>query len=225
MFNWKDVENARFMHKHIAVAGHNQSLKDMIDLGTSVFQARVLAGKSGRGQRVKDAKKSYGGGFTKHHANTLIVLTPISMEQLRAAFIDRNCAHGQYELKTGVFFMSYDGRTEIGLTAKIGVKFLSAPSGNRYLDHLNTPSEPNPTLIDTKVADMAEKAFLAQRIVSHSSTPEAVRLAPAAPTANALLAAKAALRFVKPSEMHHSTSMPTWALSELSGVDVSFLDD
>jgi hypothetical protein len=224
MFDWDHPENLRFMNKHVVVVGNNASLADMIAYGSRVFEGRVRAASSSKSKAVKQLKETYGAGFKRSLANTLLVLTPNAKEQLRAAFNDANCANKQYEIKCGLFFMSYDGRTEIGLTAKLGVKFLAntiAPEG-KHLDHLNTPTEPNPTVIATTVANMADQAFLAQRIVSHSSTPEATHLVPAAPTSGALLAAKSKLKHV---ETRSTGSIPTWALSDYTGVDLSFLDD
>jgi hypothetical protein len=212
------------MNKHVVVVGNNATLGEMIAYGSKVFQNRVKAGKRSKSQETKSLKATYGSGFSANLANTLIVLTPNAKEQLRSSFLAASCANTQYTIACGLFFMSYQGRTEIGLTAKLGVKFLANttdPAG-KHLDHLNTPNEPNPTVIATHVANMADHAFLAQRIVSHSSTPAATRLAPAAPTTGALMAARSRLKHV---ETRATGSIPTWALSEYTGVDLSFLDE
>lgn len=220
MFDWDHPENVRFMNKHVVVVGNNATLGDMIAYGSRVFRARVKAAK----KSGKAEKAMYGAGFKSSMANTLIVLTPNAKEQLKSAFVSASCANKQYTIATGLFFMSYQGQTEIGMTATLGVKFLANTTGaaGKHLDHLNSPSEPNPTVIATRVANMTDQTFLAQRVVSHSSTPEATRLAPPAPTSGALLAAKSRLKHV---ETKATGSVPTWALSEYTGVDLSFLDD
>lgn len=111
---WDDVGTGnRFANKHLHILMGAESIKELVDEGMKIFNARRSV------KTNKAAKAQYGG--TRPPANTLLVLSFTCWKQLEQKIIAANGNSQIYDIPSGAIFVSSFGPTNIGVAAKVNL--------------------------------------------------------------------------------------------------------
>lgn len=210
----------RFANKHLYIIAGSPTLQSLVDDGWRVFNARVQAFILNKNRRTKgtpsaeDLKARYGVGKQPVTKNTLLVLSNGGWLALQAAIIGRGYQSGWYTVKNGVIFDMTDSGYDIGLVAKLQLGVRPCTGGYEVW-HLEDVEVGVPVQPSTVAAKSQTKV----REVPGSNGVLGLQFSP---TAGELALAKAGLKKVV---MPTTGGVPTWALGDITGVDLSFLDD
>jgi hypothetical protein len=204
----------RFANKHLHIIPGAPTLQNMVDEGYRVFDARVEAYRlrSNRSARARGLKATY--GKTDISNNTLVVLSNAGLQSLAAAIAGNGHRSGWYTTRNGVIFTMDDQAYSVNLVADLDLHVRPCTGGHE-VHHLNgarVQCRLRPSTAEAKSQTKLREVQGSQGTLGLHFTP----------STSELVLAQASLKKVgAPVVM----GVPTWALGDVTGVDLSFLDD
>lgn len=214
-----DATQNRFANKHLLVIGGSPSLQTMVDQGYAVFDARVRAYRLNKDKHKKhtaqaaNLKNQFGVGKKPVSQNTLVVLSNGGLQGLTASIVNSGYQSGNYTVQNGVIFNMTDTGYDVGMVATLDLKVRPCAGGHEVW-HLEG-ADVVPLGLKTTAQGVAQtrlKTVPGTSDIGLQFTPNLAELQ----------LTKASLR---KTTTKASSGIPLWALSDTTGVDLSFLAD
>ncbi|MDX1811234.1 MAG: hypothetical protein R3240_04755 [Gammaproteobacteria bacterium] len=211
----------RFGNKHMLVISDASSLKDLESAGYEVFNKRIQAYRLNKSRNpnvrqsdnARQLKAQFGVGKKLVTDNTLIVMHQSSLQSLEMQIAQKRYKSQEYQLANGIVFQMSNAGYDVGLVASIHLSIRPCIGGHEVY-HLEGTQV-------TAMRSMSEAAKNQTKVIDNGLGSLGLRYTP---TINELNTMKGKLR--SPSSFSSSAGKPPiWALSEIAGVDLSFLDD
>ncbi len=217
---WMNPEtNNRFANKHLYIIPGSPSLQQLVDDGYGVFNARIMAYRLSKDRRTKNTReakslKTTYGANDPVTRNTLLVLSPGGLQGLGAAIIQNGYRSGWYSVRNGVIFNMTDTGYDVGLVADLQLGIRACRDGYEvwHLEgaNISVPLQPS---------SRAAKSQTTVMQVPGGGGDLGMHFTP---TTQELNMARAGLR---KTGAPASGGIAIWALQDITGVDLSFLDE